>query len=430
MAGIYYTRATGQPFIQLAAAPPFAQVRQLSGLPNAAASFANPFGPDLTFPQFPAYSPATQMTISFIDQGYRPPVTQQFSLNLQTELRRDLLLEVGYVGTRGTHHIQNRSLNQALLASPSNPIRGETTNTIGNFRRRVPILGFAAPGLNDIDSSASSWYHGMDVSLTRRLSRGLQFMAAYTFSHAYSTTGRSTGATGLSGIFGNQNDPRANYGRSDFNREHRLVVSYLYQFPSPKRFNAFLDALLGGWAAAGVTTIQSGAPLSLTGTNANNIFGIRNDRAQLAAGCTHGDLTTSGSVNGKLNNYFNQSCIPRNNPNAPISPTNPGTWLVVGDPEPSGLNAGRRIATDFGNSGVGIVFGPDQRNFDIALIKRISLNALREGVNLEFRTEFFNAFNTTQFGNPATSVSEGNFGVISATAVNPRIMQFALKLNF
>jgi Carboxypeptidase regulatory-like domain/TonB-dependent Receptor Plug Domain len=417
--GIYYTRATGQPFIQLAAAPPFAQVRQLLGPPNAAASFANPFGPDLAFPQFPAYSPATQMTISFIDQGYRPPVTQQFSLNLQTELGRDLLLEVGYVGTRGTHHVQNRSVNQALLASPSNPIRGETTNTVANIRRRVPILGFTAPGLNGIDSSASSWYHGMDVSLTRRLSKGLQFLTAYTFSHAYSTTGRSTGAAGVSGIFGNQNDPRANYGRSDFNREHRLVVSYLYQFPSPQRFSDFLDALLGGWAVAGVTTIQSGAPLTLTGMNTGNIFGITNDRVQLAAGCTHGDLTTSGSVNSKLNNYFNTGCF------AP--------WQVIGDPEPpnSVQNAGQRIATDFGNSGVGVVFGPDQRNFDIALIKRTPVRRLRDGANIEFRAEFFNAFNTTQFSNPNTNVSAGsNFGLITATAVNPRIMQFALKLNF
>jgi Carboxypeptidase regulatory-like domain len=431
--GIYYTRATGQPFLQLAAAPPFALVRQLTGLPNAAASFANPFGPDLTFPQFPVYSPTTQRSISFIDQGYRPPVTQHFSLNIQTELGRDFLLEVGYVGTRGTHQIQNRSLNQALLASVSNPIRGETTNTVANIGRRVPVPGFTAPGLNDIDSSASSWYHGMDVSLTKRLSKGLQFLAAYTFSHAYSTTGRSTGAGGTSGIAGNQNDPRANYGRSDFNREHRLVVSYLYQFPSPQRFNAVLDTLLGGWAVAGVTTLQSGAPLSLTGANSSNIFGITMDRAQLAAGCTYDDLTTSGSVHSKLDGYFNKNCIARANPNAPLAiPTNPPAWTVIGDVEPpgSGVNAGRRIATNFGDTGVGIVFGPDQRNFDIVLIKRTPLSKLREGANIEFRAEFFNAFNTTQFSNPGSNVSAANFGVIVSTAVNPRIIQFGLKLNF
>jgi hypothetical protein len=412
--GIYHTRATGQPFIQLAAAPPFALLRQLQGAPNAAASFASPFGPDLTFPQFPSYSPTTQRSISFIDQEYRPPVTQQWSLNLQTELGRDFLLEVGYVGTRGTHQILNWSPNQALLASPSNPIRGQTTNTVANIPQRVPILGFTAPGLNDIASSASSWYHGVDVSLTKRLSKGLQLLASYTFSHAYSTSGRSTAAGGTSGIAGNQNDNHANYGRSEFNRDHRLVLSYLYQLPSPRKFNSFVDNVLGGWEVAGVTTIQSGLPLTLSGTNSNNVFGITTDRAQLGPGCTYGDLTTSGSVNSKLSNYFKNSCILRNAAGTAI-------WPVVGDD-------GR--ATAFGNSGVGIVFGPDQRNFDIVLIKRTPLSRLREGANIEFRTEFFNAFNTTQFSSPGTNVSAANFGVISSTAVNPRIMQFALKLNF
>jgi len=411
--GIYHTRATGQPFIQLAAGPPFALARQLVGVPNAAASFANPFGPDLTFPQFPAYSPTTQRSIAFIDQAYRPPITQQFSLNLQTDLGHNSLLEVGYVGTRGTHQVLAHSLNQARLASPANPIRGQTTNTVANIPLRVPIQGFTAIGLNDIDSSASSWYHGLEASLTRRLSKGLQFLAAYTFSHAYSTGATNTSAAG-GGVAGDQNNPRANYGRSDFNREHRLVVSYLYQLPGPKRLHAFFNGLLGGWAVSGVTTIQSGVPLSLTGTNSNNVFGITTDRAQLAPGCTHADLTTSGSVHSKLGGYFNRNCILRNAAGTAI-------WPVVGDD-------GR--ATAFGNSGVGIVFGPDQRNFDIAFIKRTPINALREGTNLEFRAEFFNAFNTTQLSNPVTNVSSSTFGVISGTAVNPRIVQFALKLNF
>jgi len=408
--GMYFTRATGQPFIQLATAPPFAVLRQLQGLDNATASFANPFGPDLTFPQFPVYSPTTRRAIAFIDQSYRPPVTQEFGMNLQTDLGHSFMLEVGYVGTRGTHQIQNRSPNQAQLASPSNPIRGQTTNTTANILLRVPFQGFTAPGLNDIDSSASSWYHGLETSVTKRLSRGLQFLAAYTFAHAYSTTGRSTTAGGTSGISGNQNDPRRNYGRSDFNREHRFVLSYVYQFPSPRRFNAFL----GGWSIAGVTTIQSGTPLSLTGTNANNAFGITTDRAQLAAGCTHDNLVNPGSVQSKLTNYFNRGCILRNAAGTAI-------WPIIGDD-------GR--ATNFGNSGVGIVVGPGQNNSDFAIIKRTPLRLLGEAGNVEFRTEFFNAFNHTQFSNPSTSVSTPTFGVISSTSVNPRIIQFGLKVNF
>ena len=377
----------------------------------AAASFASPFGPDLTFPQFPSYSPTTQRSISFIDQSYRPPVTQEFSMNLQTQMKNDYLLEVAYVGARGTHQILNRSLNQALFASASNPVRGITTNTTANIAQRVPILGFTAPGLNDIDSTASSWYHGLEVSLTKRLSKGLQFLAAYTWSHAYSTSGRSTAAGGTSGITGDQNNKLANYGRSEFNREHRLVLSFLYQLPSPDKSKAFLNRALGGWAVAGVTTFQSGLPLTFTGTNATNYAGITSDRAQLAPGCSHSDLTINGSVDSKLGGYFNRACILRNAAGTAI-------WPVVG-------NDG--VATGFGNSGVGIVFGPDQRNFDLSIIKQ---TRLRERLNLEFRAEFFNAFNTTQFGNPGANVSAATFGVISSTAVNPRIGQLALKLNF
>ena len=412
--GMYFTRATGQPFIQLATSPPFALLRSVAGVPNAAATFANPFGPDLAFPQFPAYSPTTTRSITFIDQGYRPPVAQEFGLNVQTDLGHNFMLEMGYVGTRGTHQIQNRSLNQALLASASNPIRGQTTNTVANIPLRVPIQGFTAPGLNDVDSSASSWYHGLEASLSKRLSKGLQFLAAYTFAHAYSTTGRSTFAGGTSGINGNQNNPRANYGRSEFDREHRFVFSYVYQFPNVSRYNSVLNTLFSGWSLAGVTTIQSGAPLTFTGTNSNNVFGITSDRAQLSPGCTYNDLVNSGSIQSKLINYFNKSCILRNAAGTAI-------WPIVGDD-------GR--ATAFGNSGVGIVVGPGQNNSDIAFIKRTRLRLLGEAGNVEARAEFFNAFNHTQFANPSTNVSSSAFGTITSTAVNPRIIQFALKLNF
>jgi hypothetical protein len=278
----------------------------------------------------------------------------------------------------------------------------------------VPILGFTAIGLNDIDSSASSWYHGLDVSLTKRMSRGLQFLAAYTYGHAYSTAARSTAASGTSGITGDQTNKLANYGLSEFNREHRLVVSFVYQLPALRNGNAVLQGLLGGWTATGVMTLQSGLPLTLTGTNGSNIAGISTDRAQMAPGCTYQDLSATGSVDSKLNNYFSRNCIYRNAAGTAI-------WPVIGSDG---------VATAFGNSGIGIVSGPDQRNFDLSAIKRTHIPHMGEAGNLEFRAEFFNAFNTTQFSSPGTNVSASNFGVISSTAVSPRIVQLALKLNF
>jgi hypothetical protein len=155
-------------------------------------------------------------------------------------------------------------------------------------------------------------------------------------------------------------------------------------------------------------------PLTLVGSNANNAFGITNDHAQLAPGCTSQNLTTSGTIQSRLNSYFNTACILRDVAGNP-------SWPVIGAD-------GR--ATDFGNSGVGIATGPSQNNFNLAIIKRIPLSNPGDSTNLEFRTEFFNAFNHPQFSVPNQNVSSAAFGVITSTAVNPRIIQFALKLNF
>lgn len=420
--GIYHTRATGQAFLQLATARPFAALRQFQGVPNATASFASPFQPEPVLPQFAQYSPTTQLATSLVDPDYRPPMTQQYNLNLQADLGHNLLLEAGYVGTRGKHLVVSHSLNQALLASPANPIRGVTTNTLANVPLRVPIQGFTAIGLNDIDSIGISRYNSLQLSLTKRFSRGFQFLAAYTFARAYSDAATNTTAAGTGSIAGNQIDRRANYGLSDFNREHRFVLGYFYELPSPKRFNSFVNNLLGGWSIAGGTIIQSGVPLTLTGTNGSNAFGITNDRVQLAAGCTHANLATSGSTTSRLggasggSGYLNRVCV-----NGLTATGGGPVWPLI---EPGG-------GTNFGNSGVGLVVGPGQNNSDIAIIKRTPVGFLGENGNIEFRTEFFNAFNHPQFGNPGTNATAAaTFGVISTTSVNPRIIQFGLKVNF
>jgi hypothetical protein len=410
--GIYYSRATGQPLFQLLASPPFASLFEEIGAGNANASFTNPFGPAAKLPAFIPYSPATSLSAEIVDQHYRPPSTQEYSLNLQTDLGHNFLLQVGYVGSTSGDEIIALTQNQALLASSSNPIRGVTTNTLANIPLRVPIEGWAPTGITDIQSTARANYNALEVSVTKRLSHGLQFLASYTYSKALSTAGANT--TGGGGTLpGDNANPNADYGRSDFNRANRFIIGYLYTFPSPQRFDRVINGVLGGWSVSGVTTIQSGLPLTLTGTNANNVFGITNDRAELAAGCSNGNLVTSGSVTSKLNNYFNADCIAHN----AAGPT----WPIVGSDG---------IATAFGNSGVGIVYGPGQNNTDLAVVKRTAVGWLNEGSNVEFRTEFFNAFNHPQFQPPDTDVSSPTFGIISATAVNPRVLQFALKFNF
>ncbi len=405
--GVYYSRLTGQPIFQLISQPPFSLIRTITGPANAAATLANPFQAPVTFPSFVPYSPISVLSIRALAPDYRPSMTQQYSLNLQSEIGRDFLLEVGYVGTRGTHLQQTRSLNQALLAGASNPIRGVTTNTVANIAQRLPVQGFTAPGIAQIENSGSSWYNGLEASLTKRFSQGLQFQASYTFSKVLDTNGLDLNSSGIGVLLGNNNDPKGGYGRAIFDRTHRFVFSYVYEFPLAASRAGLVGKVLGGWGIGGVTTIQTGQALTLTATNANSVFGITNNRAQLAAGCSYADLTTSGGVSQRVSNYFNRACFT--------------AFPIIGDD-------GR--GTGYGNSGAGIVEGPGQNNTDIALFKKTPAPWPNEGSNIEFRAEFFNAFNHSQFANPGLVVTASNFGQITATSVSPRIVQFALKFNF
>ncbi|HEV2115401.1 MAG TPA: hypothetical protein VGR48_05210 [Terriglobales bacterium] len=326
-------------------------------------------------------------------------------MNLQEELHAGWLLEAGYVGTRGAHLLRYRSLNQALPASAQEPVRAATTNTVANIDLRVPIPGIPADSLDEIESAGSSWYNGLEASLTRRLSHGLQFLVSYTFSKTLDTDGANINGTsaGNALTLGNQNSAAQRWGRASFDRTRRLVFSGTWNLPAPR--TGLRRAILGGWALAGVVTLQSGSALTIADTNSHNVFGISEDRAQLTGACTPSQLLTGGPIQSRLNNYFNASCF-----------TKPPVIGADG------------IGTGFGNSATGLVAGPGQANLDIALSKSVSLHWLREGSSVEFRAEFYNALNHPQFSNPDTNFSSPTFGVISSTAVNPRVGQLALKL--
>jgi hypothetical protein len=411
--GVYYSRYTGQVQSQTTTTQPYGQLRIVSGPANQAATLANPFRAPLptpaTYPAFFPYTPGTTMSQNAVDPNLRPGFVQEYSLNVQTQLGHNFLLETGFVGTRGTRLLRIRSVNEAMLASASSPIRGVTTSTVANVQSRVPYQGWSAPSLQQVESAGGEWYNGLEASLTKRFSSGLQFLASYTFSKTLDTDGANVVAnSGAGSAIGEQNDDRQRYGPASFSRPHRLIVSYVYELPFLKSAKGFTRAAFAGWSVAGVTTFQAGQPLTLVATNTNNVFGINStggDRAQLAAGCTYPQLETSGSVTSRILGYFNSACF-----------TKP---LVIGSDN---------VATAFGNSGVGIVRGPAQNNFDISLVKRFRVSSDR--VALQFRAELFNAFNTPQFANPDTNSSNATFGQVSATSVNPRLIQLALKLIF
>ena len=166
----------------------------------------------------------------------------------------------------------------------------------------------------------------------------------------------------------------------------------------------------------GVATFQNGQPLTITDSTGGTVFGLTAgstlNTAQLCPGMFAADLLTSGSLTQRISNgaYFNGK-----------------SQGVLCSPPTVGQNNGAGGGPGFGNSGLGIVSGPGQNNWDMSLAKLISIH---EAQSLQFRTEFFNTFNHPQFANPSTNAANSQFGVINSTSVSPRVIQFALKYSF
>ena len=172
-------------------------------------------------------------------------------------------------------------------------------------RTRWPILdrGFPfseyAPIDREMESEGNSWYNGLEASLTKRLGHGVQFLASYTFSKTLDTDGADINSTssGNALTLGDQNSPRQRWGRASSDRTHRFIFSETWTLPSPSE--GLRRALLGGWEVASVVTIQSGSALTISDTNANNVFGISEDRAQLSGTCSKTQLIKEGSVGSR-----------------------------------------------------------------------------------------------------------------------------------
>jgi len=318
------------------------------------------------------------------------------------------VLEVGYVGTHGIHQsVVGRQINEASLASAAQPLNGITTNTVANAPLRVPYLGFSPSAMTNAETTGSEKYNSLQVTLRKTLSHGLQLQAAYTWSKTLST-----------GTL-NSNDPdnsAQQYGPDASYRPQRLAINYSWDVPFGNH-QGFTGKLTNGWNLSGVTVVQDGTPLAINDTRGGTIYGFGpgtavTSRAQFAAGMGPSNVATPGGVEARLGGsilggpgFFNKSAFT--------------TIPAIGN----GLG--------YGNSGVGIILGPGQFNWDISLVKDTKVGGLREDANLQFRAEFFNVFNHPQFNNPAVvDVSKSTFGQITTASVNPRVIQLALKYIF
>jgi hypothetical protein len=403
--GMYYERLSGELAAQNIGQPPFSVTQTLQGVQNGAATLQEPFNPPLpstsSFPMFIPRTPSSAIAIAAISRSVTSPYTQQYNLNVQYEFARDFLWQVGYVGSKTDHLAACRQFNQALLATPENPVNGETTTSNENLTQRLPFQGIAG-GSYICETSFSANYNSLQTSFSKRINHGLNFLVSYTFSKALDYASGSGGMSSVDLTFleNDQTNPRTSRGVSDFDRKHRLVTSFVYQ---PARLNSgpqILQQLLSNWQLSGVLVLQSGLPITVIDSTAASVYGnlVGFSRAE----CTGSNPASSGAVSSRLNQYFNLAAF------APPP--------VIGD------------GTGFGNCGVGILRGPDQRNLDFGVQRSFPL---RESSALDFRAEFFNFTNTPKFGQPLNDFAAGPaFGVISSTVSSPRIIQFALKYRF
>ena len=341
--------------------------------------------------------------ITFTDRGNVTPYSVQWNFNIQRELPGAVLLEVGYLGSHGLKMPQNLTLNQlpdsalalgdGLRQLVPNPFAGQISSGIlaGATVTRAQLLR-PYPQYDGVTSANTTWasstYHAMTVKAEKRYSKGLSVMGSYTYSKAMDNglgtfAGESTGGVG----FQNNNNLRAEKSVSELDQTNRIVFNTVYEVPAFKK-----NRLLGGWQVGVIFLAYSGNPLG---------------------------------VSSSVNNTFSQGGGQRPNWTG-VSPRldNPSwqRWFDVTqftNPAPYTFGNASRTYT-------GLRSDP-ARTVDVSLVKN---TRLMEKLNLQFRAEFFNLTNTVRFAPPNVSLGNAQFGVVSAMANQPRVVQFGLKLVY
>lgn len=404
----YYT-GQGGPLQSPISAPPFLQTPQVS-----TPDFADPFnGKPPINGQFS--TPLTNLTLA---ANLPLPYTQDWDMNIQRSFGQDLLFEVGYVGTKGTKLPRFVEANPAIYIPGTNP-DGTPISTSSNADQRRIHSGctladspgsciYSSTGL--ITGIANSSYNALETSLKKRFSHGISFLASYTYSKSiddsssFNLTGSaSKPLAGENDLAQNPFDIGAERGRSLFDARHRLVLSYQWSLPWWQQPKGWYQHILGNWQVNGIVTAMSGTPFTVFDGN---------------------DFSVQGSA-PEISGFFSNrpNVVAGQNPND--GPKTAGAWLNP--------NAFQRITQDpnspvqqFGTAGRNIAQGPGYTDWDFSLFKNIRLG---ESKDLQFRAEFFNILNHTNFRLPDSDMNSPTFNEI-LEAQPPRLIQFALKFTF
>jgi hypothetical protein len=345
------------------------------------------------FPSFADLGPATPAANTFLAVSMSPdpknPYVQQWSVGVQREILRSTIFELNYIGTKGTDLLMRRNIAQALPYDPANP---------KSVAERKPYPNFVV--YIDSDFSGTSNYNAMNAKLERHTS---SLVATVVYTWAKSTDNKSAaagiGASNFNGWQGTLDNsrPELDRGRSDFDVDHRLVGSFIYNLPFGKGEKFATDAsgvknaLVGGWQVNGIATFQRGFPITITAADAgglNDSFGT--NRADIV-----GDPYPDGFTKS-IDAWFNTAAFRQPAPGS------------------------------FGSVGRNTLRGPGINNLDLALFKNFDV---ARGSRVQFRFESFNTFNHAQFNAPVVNVADNRFGRILGARPG-RINQIGLKLLF
>jgi Carboxypeptidase regulatory-like domain len=399
----------------------------------------------------PGVNSTQNLFVLEVPRHFVVPNTQQWNLTVQRDLGHKWVLEVGYVGTKGTHLRETRDAIQSVNATSANPFTVTdtsghsyqiTNNTFSNAIVRTPTPGLNGySGYQIFANDAYSIYHSLQSTISRRWERGY-LQAAYTFSKNIDAT--STGNTANNTAFNDESTINASRGISDFNRPQVLKISYVYELPFFAHAAGFRNRVMGGWSVSGVTSFQSSLPFSVLDSNGGNAFlgaGTSPVGASLAPGATIASAMTSGSISQRLSGYLNPGTFEAN-PYLYYPTTPAGQCATLDD------MSGNTCTTGFGDLGRNIYRGPFQQNWDFSLIKHLKLS---ERQDLRFAADFFNLWNHPNFGTPLvtdieTAVCQAGvsgcpsngilpasatpFGHIVNTTGTPRLIQFSLRWSF
>jgi Carboxypeptidase regulatory-like domain len=435
--GIYYVKEDVGNVDQLSFIAPILPITFASGPPGTMATLFST-GPG-TLPKGgvidPAFSPVYSQITGFpggdttqaptfsgnsvnlfgleVPKHFVVPSTQQWNLTVQQNLGHGWIAEFGYIGTKGTHLRETRDAiqaydvrNQPLTVMGANGASYTITqNTAANVNARSRALGLGATGYQLFADDAISIYHSGQATLTHRFSSGLEFQAAYTYSKAMDET--STGNTAFNTAVNDQTSLKDSYGLSDFDRTHRLIFHYVYELPFFKTSHGIERVLLARWTASGITTFQSGTPITVLDSGAASAFGLNGSGTpttpdlvgKISQGVTH------GGIHERLTSYLNIN----NFTPAPV--------------------IGSDGSTGFGDLGRNTYRGPSQQNWDLSLAKTF---AITEAHQFRFGADFFNLWNHAVFSSPSfvDVESPGNFGAITSTQGSPRLIQFSGRYSF